>query len=221
MLVGEAISRVQSLYSKGVESDDSRLSSRHIYNKLITVRENLAINQFRSDEFWSEWDQQPLHKIPMKRFDGGFGCPMMKSVDTLPHAISTGEDEGIMISSWNGETIYTRSSFEHRKYLKGNKYTSGKGYFYIHDDYLYLLNSKMTEAFAHGFWRDPIQVYIMDKGYKGLSTCFSNRTVPMFTPGDIMEMTIQVSSQELIQQFSQMREDVKNNSADTPPEEGK
>ena len=43
----------------------------------------------------------------------------------------------------------------------------------------------------------------------------------MFTPGDILEMTIQISAQELIQQFVPMREDVRNNSADTPPEEGK
>ena len=33
MKIGEIVTRVQSLYSKGVASDDSRLSNRLIYNK--------------------------------------------------------------------------------------------------------------------------------------------------------------------------------------------
>ena len=41
MLVKELVQRIQSLYSKGVQSDDTRLSSPHIYNKLITVRSKL------------------------------------------------------------------------------------------------------------------------------------------------------------------------------------
>ena len=41
MKIGEIIQRIQSLYSKGVESDDTRLMSRHIYNKLLTVRARL------------------------------------------------------------------------------------------------------------------------------------------------------------------------------------
>ena len=41
MEVGKIVQRIQSLYSKGVESDDTRLMSRHIYNKLLTVRARL------------------------------------------------------------------------------------------------------------------------------------------------------------------------------------
>ena len=35
MKIKEIIQRVQSLYSKGVQSDDTRLSDRHIYNKMV------------------------------------------------------------------------------------------------------------------------------------------------------------------------------------------
>ena len=45
MTVGDLIQRVQSLYSKGVESDDSRLTRRHIYNKLLSVRSTLIFNK--------------------------------------------------------------------------------------------------------------------------------------------------------------------------------
>jgi hypothetical protein len=220
MQTGEIISRVQSLYSKGVESDDTRLSARHIYNKLVTVREQVAIDQLRQGLSWAEWDQQPLHAVPMKNFEGQW-CPMMKSIDTIPSAIGDGTNEGVIVSSPDGSRIYSRTSFEHQKYLKGNKYTSKRVHYFVHDDYLYLLNSRMKKSFMHAMWRDPIKVYRLDKKYKGLSTCFSNRTVPFFTPGDVIELTIQIASQELVQQFNQVVEDVSDNTTDTPVGGGK
>ena len=220
MTVGEVIERVQSLYSKGVESDDTRLSARHIYNKLLTVREQLAIEQFRDGLSWSEWDQQPLHQIPMRRFTA-WGCNFMKSKDTLPKAITTGGDEGIMITSADGMMSYNRTTFEQFRNISGNKYTSKSPYYFIHDDYLYLMNSKMKSAFAHGVWRNPVEVYRMDKNYKGTPYCGSNRDIPWFTPGDVTEITIRTSTEELVLQFSQMIEDVTNNTADTPSEAGK
>ena len=45
MTNGEIIQRVQSMYSKGVESDDSRLRARHIYNKLLTTTAKLYQQQ--------------------------------------------------------------------------------------------------------------------------------------------------------------------------------
>ena len=41
MRVGDIIQRIQSLYSKGSQSDDTRLTPRHIYNKMLTVRSKL------------------------------------------------------------------------------------------------------------------------------------------------------------------------------------
>ena len=45
MTNGEIIQRIQSMYSKGVESDDSRLRPRHIYNKLLTTTAKLYQQQ--------------------------------------------------------------------------------------------------------------------------------------------------------------------------------
>ena len=45
MLNKEIIQRVSSLYSKGVQNNDVRLMKRHIYNKLITSRNILIVNQ--------------------------------------------------------------------------------------------------------------------------------------------------------------------------------
>ena len=45
MTTGEVIQRIQSLYSKGVQSDDSRLRPRHIYNKLLSTTAKLYEQQ--------------------------------------------------------------------------------------------------------------------------------------------------------------------------------
>ena len=79
----------------------------------------------------------------------------------------------------------------------------------------------MKQAFCHGVWRDPIEVYRLDKKFKGTPYCGSNREVPFFTPGDVLEQLIEISMIELVQQFNQSIEDVRDNTADTPPEAGK
>ena len=50
MKIGEIVTRVQSLYSKGVASDDSRLSNRLIYNKMLTVRSRLIVEQAKKKQ---------------------------------------------------------------------------------------------------------------------------------------------------------------------------
>jgi len=45
MKVEEAIQRVQSMYSRGLQSKDSRLSSRHIYSALCSGRATLIQQQ--------------------------------------------------------------------------------------------------------------------------------------------------------------------------------
>ena len=39
---------VQSMYSHGVQSDDSRLSGRHIYSKLVSARARLIEKELKS-----------------------------------------------------------------------------------------------------------------------------------------------------------------------------
>ena len=46
----EALQRVLSLYSKGVPAASARLSRRHAWNKLITVRERVITQQINKNQ---------------------------------------------------------------------------------------------------------------------------------------------------------------------------
>ncbi len=58
--IGEAIQRVQSMYSKGVQSRSSRLSARHIYSALITARSILIKQQSNKNQKANQWTYQVL-----------------------------------------------------------------------------------------------------------------------------------------------------------------
>jgi len=58
MTIKEIIQRVQSLYSKGVQSDDVRLEDRHIYNKMITVRSKLISQEAKKRQKINQWNYQ-------------------------------------------------------------------------------------------------------------------------------------------------------------------
>ena len=60
MKVIEIIQRIQSLYSKGAQSDDSRLSDRHIYNKLLTLRSKYISQQAKKKQKVNQWNFQVL-----------------------------------------------------------------------------------------------------------------------------------------------------------------
>ena len=91
MIIKEVIQRVQSLYSKGVESDDTRLSSRHIYNKLLTVRaklfqEKINKKQFISPYSYSEFNCIELIKVPVHECPcvPPLGCCTLRSKYKFP-----------------------------------------------------------------------------------------------------------------------------------------
>ena len=65
MLVKEIIQRIQSLYSKGVQSSDSRLTARHIFNKVLTVRTKLLSQQSAKKQKISDWNYQTISCVEL------------------------------------------------------------------------------------------------------------------------------------------------------------
>lgn len=66
MLIKEVIQRIQALYSKGVKSDDSRLSSRHIYSKLKSTRGRLLYEKVNKRQFIASINYQVLACVELE-----------------------------------------------------------------------------------------------------------------------------------------------------------
>ena len=150
MLVSEIIQRVQSLYSKGVQSDDSKLSSRHIYNKILSVRSRLIVQSSKQRQKLSQWYYVTLPCVeltPAQKYEcpclPAIGCTILKSKHALPKPLVNLSQHLIKsVTSLDGQVVYSTSTFEDQKYKKGRKYTSGQPDYWIRDGYLFTEHRK-------------------------------------------------------------------------------
>src|SRR5690606_3881012 len=95
MKLRDLIQRVQSGYNKGVQSDDARLSNRHVYNKLVTSRQRLISQQLRKRQFISDWNyvilpcveliKVPAHECPCLP---PVGCSVYGTKHPLPKPLT-------------------------------------------------------------------------------------------------------------------------------------
>jgi len=242
MILKELIQRVQSLYSKGVQSDDSRLSARHIYNVLLSVRATLITQKANKRQHVSQWNYQTLNCVELIKAEPyecpclpAVGCVILRTKHPLPQPL-TGLMGGHMlqsVTSLEGSIIFSETTWEAKKYKKGSKFTSNKPDYFIRDNYLYITTKKGPKAISiTGLFDDPLEA---DK-YPGIckeeickeSTpedvcpdCISplNKDLPI--EKDMVKTLIEMSAQELLSMFSQGREDLSNNTRDSLKEEGK
>jgi len=221
MKIIELIQRVQSLYSKGVQSDDSRLTSRHIYNKLISsnnflTNKKLSKNINLSDNYYYnlkiEIENSPLFKdiciLPAT-------CNISKSICQIPD-VQIFKNKYIIkfISSLDGEVKFNYIDFNNLKYLSGNKYTKNKQWYFIKDKYIYFIHSyKMKKVIINAYFKDITQAltYNCNDDYK----CIDILEQEFPTDDDMIEPIIELTLKELVSEFSVIREDLTNDNKDS------
>lgn len=242
MKIKEIIQRIQSAYSKGVQSDDSRLSSRHIYSKILSVRSRLITQKLNKKQNISQWNYQTLECVELIRAEPyecpclpSVGCIILRTKEKLPKPLSSLMKEHVLqsVTSLEGSIIFSETTWKDKKYKKGNKYTGSKPDYFIRNDYLYLTTKKGPKAVSiTGLFEDPLEVdnYPSICGEKGCDEntkenpcpeCISPLDKDLPIDKDMVEVLIEISLQELISIFSQSREDITNNSKDSLKEENK
>lgn len=235
MTVGELIQRVQSLYSKGVQSDDTRLSPRHIYNKLLTARSKLIWdkteyneNKVRKNSFDKNLYQTlnciELIKIPNHECSclESYGCNIYRSKYKLPKFMNVGSNKNIKyVGTIDNVSRYKEVPPEMVKYFSGNKYSKNVKYYHIEDQYLYI-----TEKYAPivmkvvAIFEDPVEVlsfpqYCDSKKEDNFDECKSAFDIEFPIDSDLIEPLIQSAINELVITFNQAQEDISNDSKDS------
>lgn len=238
MIIREIIQRIQSLYSKGVQSDDTRLSNRHIYNKLLTLRARLVTLELKKKQRISQWNYQtipcveliitPSHECPCIP---PLGCDVVRSKYKLPKPLS-----GFSSSLIQSVTTIDRSikidevSINVVKSLVGNKYSSSKLNFFIQSGYLYITTpTKIEVVTVTGLFEDPLEVsnfknYCeneIDANCTDCQECKELQDKEFPIDNDMIDALVEMSVAELIQVFGQGVEDLTNNSRDSLKEQSK
>lgn len=230
MLIKEAIQRVQSLYSKGVQSDDSRLSARHIYSKLKSSRARLIKQKLDKNQIVSDWNVQvlpcvelelaPQHECPCLP---PIGCSILKSKYPLPKPSTSRNRELIYyVTSIDGSIIYSKTTWDEKKYKKGNKYTKDKPDYFIKNGYLYLTHKSGPKVVTvGGVFEDPVEAVSYSSYCEEEADCIDPLETDFPIDEDQVDTLIEMASKELVILFSQMKEDLTNDSKDSVTENGK
>jgi hypothetical protein len=234
MKVGEIVQRIQSLYSKGVNSDDSRLMSRHIYNKLLTVRARLISQEAKKKQRISQWNYQTIPCVELIKVSTHdcpcippIGCEILRSKYKLPEPLS-----GLSGSLIQSVTSIDRSikideiTFNAINSQKGNKYTSKKINYFIHNNYLYISTfTKIQIVSITALFEDPIDakkfIGMCDTECIDCNNCIDYLEENFPIDNDLIDAMIELSMTELIQIFGQNTEDLTNNSRDSLKEQSK
>lgn len=240
MKIIEVIQRVQSLYSKGVQSDDSRLRPRHIYNKLLTTRAKLIEQKANKKQNISRWTYTVLPCVEVIEAPQtecpclpDLGCKFYRSKYQIPAPIYSVFKPLIKpIMTLDGEDRFSYATWESAKYRKSNRYTSKTPSFYFRDNYLYFnLKIDPKVIIVTLIAEDPIEA----ETYKGYcdeikDLCGNDISTDDCTPvydfdfkleNSLIDTCVAMTAEELVNVFSQMREDKTNNNADSSIQEGK
>lgn len=231
MILGEIIQRVQSLYSKGVQSDDTRLSRRHIYNKLLTARTKLLELEADKKQKISHWSYQSLPCVELEEANlynfpltPPKGCKILKTKYPLPKLITDLNRHLIKsVMSIDGEITYSELQERSRKYKKANKYTANKPDFFLKEGNLYITHRKGPKIISiTGLFEDPVEA-LQYPSYceKTTEDCKSILDMEFPIESDSIDTLVKMAANELIILFSKNIEDLTNNAEDDTVKQSK
>lgn len=228
MIIGEAIARVKHPHNKGIESGDSRLSNRLIYSKLRTVRERLLSQEIKKRQALSEWSYQtipciemiiaPSHECPCIPSEG---CEILRSKYKIPE-IFTDNNKHIIKSVSKIVGTSSNSQFYETTWMgvknnTGNKFAKHPQEFFIHNGYLYIINNKKLEVITMvALFNDPIEAvkFAQQGKCETVTTCTSYLEYDLHIDGKLDEALLQLTSEEIIYIYAQMKDDTRNDSDD-------
>tara|TARA_R110000803_G_scaffold45536_1_gene95917 strand:+ start:15 stop:749 length:735 start_codon:yes stop_codon:yes gene_type:complete len=244
MKIKEIIQRVQSLYSKGVQSDDTRLSSRHIYSKVLTTRAKLLSQKLNKRQPISQWVYQTLDCVELVEALPyecpclpAVGCKILRTKNKLPQPLlGMMNGNGIQsVTSLEGSITFSETTWKNKKYSAGSKYTSSKPDYYLRNDYLYVTTKGSPKVISiTGLFDDPVEAEKFpsicgDTPCKegsltpadGCPECMGPLDKELPIDLSMVDTLIELASNELINVFNQSREDTSNNSMDSAVQETK
>ena len=228
--IDNIVQRVLSLYNKGVQSDESRLTPRHIYSVVLSNRSTLLeqqskkkqkINQVNYQTIILEMEQVDSVKVACSNIP--LDCSSFRTKKPLPKILSDMNKLLIhSISTIDNNIFLSLSEPSKSKYKnKGNRYAkSNDNTYYIEDGYLYTNSLEVLKITA--LFDDPIEVERYNSDCSSESnSCKSNYEFDFKCDTSLLSTIIQMSAEELIEWFNKSREDISNNSRDSILEETK
>lgn len=221
-LIGELISEVQSHYSKGVKSTDSRLSNRMVYAKMKTLRAKLIVEKFNKKEILSDNFYQLLSGVEMVESSESqlstiqINTNILKTKYELPTIIYNQDNPLIQsVTTINGDKTYNRTTWQTVKNAKGRKFTGTSVNYFITGNNLSLNEVVGPRAISvKSIFEDPIQAQIYPIYEDCTVNCTSYLDMIFAIDEDMSNTVITMVSDELINTYLKKQDDREQNASD-------
>ncbi len=224
---------IQTPYSKGVASDDSRLSYRYIYSVMLRMRKFLIAQQIKRRQRISDWNYTVLSCVEMIPVDShecscftGPSCQIYRSRYKIPKMLTNLASHMIeYIMSIDRKMLIDLVDVKSDLYSSGNKYTSKKLKATFENGYLYGLSENFPKLIRMKFLaEDPVEAIKFEQfcgNDEEEDACMSVLDMDFPIDGELEKTVVELSGQEILNIFTQTIEDKSNNSGDSPIEQSK
>lgn len=227
MLNKQIINLIQSDYSKGVVSDDSRLTSRKIYTKMLTVRNRLLVQELNKKKKLSVWNYQTLPCVELIEVDihecpcaPPSGCTILRSKHKIPKINSSLYGYAInAVTTINRKEIFSIDPTAVDT-LEGNKYTRNALRYFIQDGYLYVIAPfALKMVVVSGLFEDPIEAakfknFCKATECENCGECIDYLNLEFPLDGDLVEPLVQLVTQDLLAKYLSITSDNRNDNQD-------
>lgn len=222
MTLEQAIQSVQSLYSKGVQTQDSRLRPRHIYSELANARATLLSQKIDKGQELSQWDYITLPCVELIVANSNecpgviqAGCQLLRTKFKLPKLIAGIEGDIIQsVTSLDGQLVIDPTTFKDDKYNGGNKYTGKKPQRFVYNDYLWVTILKRLQVIQiTAPFEDPVEAWMYPSMCE-VPDCLDIYSQEFPLSRRQTETAIGMATNNLLSIFVQMRQDKNNDASD-------
>lgn len=232
--IGSMIERVKTPYNKGVESVNSRLNDRYIYDVLIGIKNKLVTQQIKKKQVISDWNYSILPCVELIKVNNhecpclpDLGCKVYRTKYPLPKALT---DLNVHLFKYvmNITTEKTISPTTREAYIQneGNKYTSKGLRYIIESGHLFVYGKDIPRMIRIKYLaEDAVEAgsypSICNDGCTDCVDCTSmlDRIFPI--DSDMIDDVIEMANLEIAKYFNPSQEDQTNNTADSIREEAK
>jgi hypothetical protein len=156
------IERVKRIYyEKNVTQSNKLLYNRQIFDKLISSRNRVIAQEASRNNVISDWCYQSINVILTNGNEGfdesSYAIPVRESLLSIPEIVTEANRPLIkLVGDVAGRNTFYRTTWDQKKNIIGNKYTHRKVFYYIHNNYLYILNNtNLTNVVVTAIFADP------------------------------------------------------------------
>lgn len=156
---------IRAIASSGSNPDNFKIPDEQIWYWINQTRAML-INQslLKKDDLNDTWLQQ-INCMALEPADESecclapSGCYVLKTVKKIPPTIDTWKPNWIVsVTTAFGDQIPKSNQFSNR-YQKYNKYTGNKKYYYLKNDYIYVVNNEdLSIINVQALFEDPMEL---------------------------------------------------------------